>query len=245
MNITTAAMRDLWTATWPALADDARVVALARAGNEDARERITTAYMGTVKRIVGKHLCWSDADDIRQAALLGIWQAVKEFDTDKGHRGLAATVQRNILHALGAQFALRFGLHVPTPQRLAWSQIRAEAARRVQDRTAHGDIDDVAAAIAPEFGLSSWDFEEIDAAAHGWARWHTLAPTAPTGPVPDVTDHLGRLATREREVIERRFGLAARPQETEDEAAASMAVTPRRVRQIQAAALTKLRAMAA
>jgi DNA-directed RNA polymerase specialized sigma subunit len=272
VGITAAAIRDLWQNDHAAIVgDEAALVALALSDEpsldrEAAREALTAAYVGgPVKRIVAVHSRRSDADDIRQSALEGLWRGLNAFNPAK-HRRPVATIEREVLAALDAVHAARFGMKVPEAQRLAYSKARDEAVRRTLADDGYGvDIDDLAADIAPEFGLSTVDywhvyrvvhFGEVQAngeALEATARrghseggepisslWESATPNVAHEPV--VLALLDGLTDREREVIGYRFGLDGKPAHTEDETAAALGLTDRRIRQIQAAALAKLRA---
>lgn len=271
-DLTTAAERALWADTHEAFAtdgDEQFAIMLAKAGDEAAKEAITRAYMPALKTIVRRHhgdATWRQ--DVRQTALLGLWEAVAQFDPSR-HRRLAALVNRRVFAALSDAHAARFAMSVPEPQRLAYAKARNEAAKLVQTDAGTGpDLVDLAAEMAPEFGLSTVDYWLVDRVIHlgevlpsgevihtgedafeakdAYAQPEAVAPLWPDdepAPVRDalVSGLLDLLDNREREVIGRRFGVAGYATETEDEAAASMALSARRVRQIQAAALAKLR----
>lgn len=272
IGITAAAIRDLWGADHPAVAgDEAALVELALSGEDStarevARETLTAAYVGgPVKRIIAVHTRREDAEDIRQSAAEGIWRGLNAFDPAK-HRRPVATIQREVLAALDEVHAARFGLKVPEADRLKYTKVRAEAAKRAH--TALGStrsLDELAAVIAPEFGLTADEYwriyrvtamgevqtsgEALEATARRAAGneggepfdaiWQEVTPNVGHNVLVDA--FLGYLDDREREVIARRFGLGGFSAHTEDEAAAELKLTPRRIRQIQAAALAKLR----
>jgi DNA-directed RNA polymerase specialized sigma subunit len=271
IGITAAAIRELWGAEHPAVAgDEAALVELALTGEdttarEVARETLTAAYVGgPVKRIIALHTRREDAEDIRQSAAEGIWRGLNAFNPAK-HRRPVATIQREVLAALDEVHAARFGLKVPEVDRLKYAKARAEAAKRIVAENGDGrGIEDLAAEIAPEFGLSTSDYWHVDRVVHlgevqanGEAQEATARRAAGEGGEPFdaiwseatpnvghdtlVEAFLGYLDDREREVIARRFGLDGFPAHTEDEAAAALNLSDRRIRQIQAAALSKLR----
>jgi DNA-directed RNA polymerase specialized sigma subunit len=285
IGITAAAIRDLWAHEHAAIVgDEAALVALALSGEpssarEAAREALTAAYVGgPVKRIVSVHSRRSDSEDIRQSALEGLWRGLNNFDPAK-HRRPVATIEREVLAALDVVHAARFGMKIPEAQRLAYSKARDEAARRTVAEDGSGPyVDDLAAEIAPEFGLSTVDYWHVRRVVHfgevqangealeATARrshseggepiaslWEAATPNVTHEPL--VAAMLDGLDDREREVIARMYGLDGHPVHTEAETGHALGLTVtveqskgtgerekcRRVRQIQAAALAKLR----
>lgn len=167
------AVRDLWSQDehpgFPSAEAEAAAVELARSphwspAREAAREALTAAYMPAIKAIIKRHA--GDADwheDVQQTALLGFWEGVAQFDPAR-HRRLAALVQRRVLAALSDAHAARFGMTVPEAHRLAYAKIRAEAAKVAQNDPR--SLDDIAAALAPSFGLSALDYWHVDRVVH-------------------------------------------------------------------------------
>lgn len=248
-------MRDLWTRTWPGLGDDEhRVVALAlsdakTAKAEAAREALTASYMSIARSIVRFHMN-RDSEDVRQTALLGMWQGFREYDPARHTRPLA-TVQLNIRRALSARAGARFHLSINEHDRLAYSRANA----------AHPEDIEAAAAAAPEHGLPTPAFWSVYYSMHTQsvapdgtlavdredAVSQTLTPLVeapePASPatVALVEALLARLDETERRVIALRFGLDGEPAHTKEEAARVLGRSVRRVLQIQAAALDKMR----
>lgn len=272
-------IRTLWSDEHPHIATAAEERALIDLAHspewsttrEDARERLTVASIGAIKRLVRNYKFAPDwHEDAQQTALLGLWEAVAAFDPAKGHRRLAATIVHRVQDTLRALYGGTYSLHVPTADRAAYSKTRAAAAELVQD-THEGELNEVAARLAPEFGLTAesyWyiyhaehalgvapdgsvtaglDSGDIDATSRDYAAQPLVSAILPEIPTPNVESEalvvalLGRLDARERQVVALRFGLDENATHTEDEAAAALSLTPRRVRQIQAAALAKLR----
>ena len=258
IGITAAAIRDLWGNEHPALVgDEAAIVAHALYGDdtaarEVARETLTAAYIGgPVKRIVAAHSRREDAEDVRQSAVEGLWRGLNAFDPAK-HRRPVATIQREVLAALDEVHAARFGMKVPEADRLKFAKANA----------AHPEDVEAAAEGAHAFGLSAEEFWHIyrvqwladlvapgaDSLDGGYGeREAAMSPLLPSAATPNVAHSLlveamlNHLDGREREVIARRFGLDGHPAHTEDECAAALGLSDRRIRQIQAAALAKLR----
>jgi DNA-directed RNA polymerase specialized sigma subunit len=255
IGITAAAIRDLWNDEHPQVSgDEAAAVRFALDGEpstrrEEVREELTRAFIGgPVKRILAIHTRAHDAEDVRQSALEGLWRGFNAFDPSR-HRRPVATIEREVLAALDTIHAARVAMRVPEATRLKFARCIA----------AYPDDVETAAEHADEFDFTPGEFWHVYRVWHtqplsaaftsepGDSRegaalplWESAAPNVEHEPV--VAALLDGLAGREREVIALRFGLDGKPAHTEDEAAAVVGLTPRRVRQIQAAALTKLRA---
>lgn len=235
---------------------------------EAAREALTGAYMGVVKSILIYHTGADTRDDLRQTALVGLWHGFREAERTGRHPRV--TVQRSVLHALSAAHAARFGMTVPEAERLTYAKVRKLAAEQVQTDPSGSDVDMLAAELAPEHGMSEADYWRIhrvttlgevlptgdavqgtarrrsgDDAGSGEASEHSAPLVEPSteNPVADalVAALLDRLDPAERRVIALRYGLDGEPVHTEEEAAAVLTRTTRRVRQIVAGALAKLR----
>lgn len=263
---TGAAMRYLWSGTFDQLGDRERdIIELALSADdtparEAARELATQAYMGVARTIAAAHVRHT-GDDGRQVALLGMWQGFREYNPAKHTRPLA-TIQRNVLRALSDAHAARFGMTIPEPQRLAYAKANAAhpediyaAAEAAPDHGLsaetfwhiyrvlhmHGSVSSDGTITT---GLDSGD---INATGPDYAPQPMISPLVALAEEPNpvqaalVEGLLASLTDREREVVALRFGLDDKAAHTEDEAAAALALTPRRVRQIQAAALAKLR----
>jgi DNA-directed RNA polymerase specialized sigma subunit len=254
IGITAAAIRDLWNDEHPQVAgDEAEAVRFAldstpSTRREEIREELTRAFIGgPVKRILAIHTRSHDAEDVRQSAIEGLWRGLNAFDASK-HRRPIATIEREVLAALDTIHAARVAMKVPEATRLKF--VRCLAAYP-------GDVE-AAAEHAEEFDFTPGEFWHVHRV------WHTASLSAAytdepgdvresfaaslyeqvtpnVGHEPMVAAMLDGLTAREREVIALRFGLDGKPAHTEDEAAAVLGLTPRRIRQIQAAALVSLR----
>lgn len=282
-GITSDDIRDLWQRTWPALGElESTVFELALSDRsirptrtsdreaEAAREALTAAYMGVVKSITVHHAGAADRDDIRQTALVGLWQGFRE--AERGRKRPLETVQRNVLRALSDAHSARFGMTVPEAERLVYAKVRKLAAEQVQTDQGESDVDALAAELAPEHGMTEANYWRVHRVLHlrsiapdgtittglesgdinASGPEHAAQPSTIEGtagaplehsPVRDalVVALLARLTDAERRVIVLRYGLEDQPVHTEEEAAAVLGRTTRRVRQIVAGALAKLR----
>jgi DNA-directed RNA polymerase specialized sigma subunit len=254
IGITAAAIRDLWNDEHPALdGDEASAVRFALDGEpstrrEETREELTRAFIGgPVKRILAIHTRAHDAEDVRQSALEGLWRGFNAFDPSK-HRRPIATIEREVLAALDTIHAARVAMKVPEATRLKFVRCLAAYPGDVETAAEHAEEFDFTAgefwhvhrvwhtaSLSAAFTDEPGDGREGDAAP----LWEPATPNVAHEPM--IAALLDGLTAREREVIALRFGLDGKPAHTEDEAAAVLSLTPRRIRQIQAAALASLR----
>jgi RNA polymerase sigma factor (sigma-70 family) len=251
IGITAAGIRDLWEAEHPGVpnAEAPALVALALSADpstarEEARERLSGAFLGSVvKRVLATHLRSTGAEDMRQTAMEGVWRGLNAYDPAK-HRSPVATLQLSVLAALNDAHAARYAMTVPEKVRLRF--VKACDAFP-------GDLE-AAAEHADEQGLTTDEFWHIYRLTFVDAPPSVSAEVAEPdyaplweAATPDVTRDetvavlLAGLSDRERRVIALRFGLDDEAAHTEDETAEVLGLTPRRVRQIQAAALDRLR----
>lgn len=255
IGITAAAIRDLWNDEHPQLAgDEAEAVRFALDGDpstrrEETREELTRAFIGgPVKRILAIHTRSHDAEDVRQSALEGLWRGFHAFDPSR-HRRPVATIEREVLAALDTIHAARVAMKVPEATRLKFVRCLAAYPGDVETAAEHAEEFDFTAgefwhvhrvwhtaSLSAAFTDEPGDGREADAAP----LWEAVTPNVEHEPM--IAALLDGLTGREREVIALRFGLDGKPAHTEDEAAAVLSLTPRRIRQIQAAALASLRA---
>jgi DNA-directed RNA polymerase specialized sigma subunit len=254
IGITAAAIRDLWNDEHPALAgDEASAVRFALDGEpstrrEETREELTRAFIGgPVKRILAIHTRAHVAEDVRQSALEGLWRGFNAFDPSR-HRRPVATIEREVLAALDTIHAARVAMKVPEATRLKYARCLAAYPGDIEAAGEHAEEFDLTpvefwhvhrvwhtASLSAAYNDGPGDARESDAAS----LWEAVTPNV--GHEPMVAALLDGLTAREREVIALRFGLDGKPAHTEDEAAAVLSLTPRRIRQIQAAALVSLR----
>ncbi len=64
---------------------DEEMVRLARAGNRDAEETLLRKYKGVVKkRAASYYMAGADRDDVIQEGMIGVFKAIRDFDSAKG-----------------------------------------------------------------------------------------------------------------------------------------------------------------
>ncbi|MDD5308590.1 MAG: RNA polymerase factor sigma-32 [Deltaproteobacteria bacterium] len=216
--------------------------------------KIANEYRGYGARIL----------DLVQEGSVGLMQAVKRFDPERGYRLLTYAVFwiRSYIHAfiMGTLRMIKIG--TSRAHRKLFFKLRALKGRLGADGMT--DRDEVLAAVAQKVGVSVAEAEEMD--RHLAARDASLdAPSAETGAtlaeivpssLPSQEEQLaeleaeadraarlktamGRLDTRERRVVEARY-LAEEPVQLKT-LGEEMGVTKQRVAQLERRALGKLR----
>jgi RNA polymerase primary sigma factor len=244
--------RDALLATLAEIGRAQRAVARAKAELVEANLRLSVTIARQFRR--------SDVPlvDLAQEGNLGLIRAADRFDYRRGHRFSTYAVwwiKQSIRRAI-----LRQGEGLRIPAHLAEARSRAFRVRR--DFLAQHGRDPTAEEVATRAGLSLDRLRAIDELS--------LQPLRLDAPVGDDGDtSLGELVAgeslpadeilarrrlvedahalvdslnpREREVIIRRFGLHDREDETLEEIGRSASLTRERIRQVEAAALAKLR----
>lgn len=234
-----------------------RVAEAMRAGVE-ARQRLVTANLGWVvrlaRRATGPGLA---VDDLLQAGAIGLWEAAERFDPDRGRFTTWATffvreeigraledggpglrvrleVRREAAQARAAQEQLAELLHrAPTAEEIAATTgLTAAAVRRVlslRPRPASLDDDDT---LPAELVLED---PRVKVEQEVLARARATA----------ARRLLGELPARQAEVVRLRFGLDDGTERNRAEVGRMLSLSRERVRQIEEAALERLRSLAA
>jgi RNA polymerase sigma factor (sigma-70 family) len=242
-----------WTACAEPFAegdDERAVLRAAKAGDEVARERVIRAYLPALRNgmrrlnlTAVRESAQVERDDARQAAILGLFEALAAFDPDK-HHSLAGLAPRYITGALSALTDTVFGYAVPERTRERYAQVM---------RAADGDPD-AAAAMAPAYKLATDTFWEVHLSyavtgAYDSELSHADDPAAPWTPreftaAEDAvltTAALSALDDHERAVVALSYGIGTDNPLTIREVADRLGVTKSAAHRTLSAALVKMR----
>jgi RNA polymerase nonessential primary-like sigma factor len=242
--------------------DEQRYARLAQEGNKAARERMIVCNLRLVVKIARRYMYRGlELADLIEEGNLGLLRAVEKFDPERGFRfstygtwWIRQTIERALMNQ---------GRTVRLPIHIA-KELNAykRAARKIaQDQHHEASVGEIAEVLEREVGDVQRHMrygERITSMSTPLSDDpdHSLLEMIPDENNIDPADLLqgellcGRvdvwlqqLESKQREVIERRFGLRGHEPHTLESIGEILGVTRERVRQIQIEALTRLRRM--
>lgn len=232
-----------------------------QAGDQWARQRMVECNLRLVVKLAMRYSQRGMAVmDLIEEGNLGLIRAVEKFDPEKGFRfstygtwWIRQAIERGIMNQ---GRSVRFPIHVAK----ALNRYQSTARRLSQELNQTATPEQVATELnedpraVRDLMEQAGDAISLDVSygeEGGAALVETLS--APDGdpaadleeplPMAELTEHMGQLSEREREVLTLRFGLGGHEQATLEEVGERIGITRERVRQIQIKALGRLHAL--
>ncbi len=235
---------------------------LAQQGDQAARERMIVCNLRLVVKIARRYMYRGlELADLIEEGNLGLLRAVEKFDPERGFRfstygtwWIRQTIERALMNQgrtvrLPIHIAKELNAYKRAARKIAQNQQREASAGEIADELER-DLDDVQRHLRYGERISSMNSPLHDDPDH------SLLETIPDENNLDpaellqcellhsrVDAWLSQLEIKQREVVERRFGLHGHEPHTLEAIGELLGVTRERVRQIQIDALKRLRRM--
>ena len=241
-------------------AEEVKYSRLAQAGSEAGRKRMIESNLRLVVKIARRYTNRGLAFlDLIEEGNLGLIRAVEKFDPERGFRfstyatwWIRQTIERAIMNQTRT---IRLPIHVVKEINCYLRAARSLAQKLDHEPSAeeiaellHKPIQDVEAMLGLNERIASTDSMILNDPAR--TLLDTLADEQAEDPSEviaveevhvNIEECLAQLSDKQREVVERRFGLHGYSVSTLEEVGKEIGVTRERVRQIQMDALKKLR----
>ena len=241
--------------------EEKKFARLALKGDESARQRMIESNLRLVVKISRRYINRGlPLLDLIEEGNLGLIHAVEKFDPERGFRfstyatwWIRQTIERAIMNQSGS---VRLPIHVikdintclRAARSIRQSQEREPSVTDIAEYLQR-DVADVERLISlhERVTLRSGNVDETGAGPVDRLRARRDSEPPRCAQKDDLSDIVERwvceLSEKQREVVERRFGLHGYRRETLERIGEEIGVTRERVRQIQLEALRNLRAM--
>jgi RNA polymerase primary sigma factor len=238
-------------------ADERELARRIEHGDERARERMIEANLLLVVSVAKRYRhSGMPLADLIQEGTIGLIRAVEKFDYRRGHRFSTYAVFRIREHVSRAVAEKSRLVRLPSKANARLMELR-RAERELRARTGRAPSSEE---LAVAVDMTRIEVEQLLRAAaplasldeplgeDGALLRDLLPDTGATDPFelpdldsPDLDALLGALSPRQREVIERRFGLAGHEAAAAEAIARALGITRSRVQQLESDALQRMR----
>lgn len=253
-------LNEIGTSPLLTAAEEVKYSRLAQAGNEAGRKRMIESNLRLVVKIARRYTNRGLAFlDLIEEGNLGLIRAVEKFDPERGFRfstyatwWIRQTIERAIMNQTRT---IRLPIHVVKEINTYLRAARSLAQKLDHEPSAeeiaellHKPIRDVEELLGLNERIASTDSMILNDPAK--TLLDTIADDQAEDPAEVIADEevhasieecLAQLSDKQREVVERRFGLHGYSVSTLEEVGREIGVTRERVRQIQMDALKKLK----
>jgi RNA polymerase nonessential primary-like sigma factor len=240
--------------------EEVRLARLAQQGDEDARNHMIESNLRLVVKIARRYMNRGLAFlDLIEEGNLGLIRAVEKFDPERGFRfstygtwWIRQTIERAIMNQTRT---IRLPIHIVKELNTYLRAARSLAQKLDHEPSAEEiaelldkPLEDVERMLWLNERISSTDSSVMNDS--GKTLLDTLADNNASDPTEtlqeegvnsNIEECLSQLSDKQREVVERRFGLHGYSVSTLEEVGQEIGVTRERVRQIQMDALKKLK----
>ena len=247
--------------------EEAELVQRMRAGDEAAREKLTTANLRFVYAVAKRYANSDNLLDLVQEGNKGLITALDSFDPEKGTRFLSCAVwyiTRTILAYInGENMLIRKTNNTKTVYKIPKIRDKFYA-----ENSRYPDVDELAAILETEYGLKIKDktdlldisttsintcFDDEDARAFENTPYFTEKTAVDNDYLPEMNEEhnsivsgilMSNLSEKEQTIIRMAFGIGYNKEYTNAEIGEELGMSGERVRQLRHAAVEKMRELA-
>lgn len=247
--------------------EEAELVQRMRAGDEAAREKLTTANLRFVYAVAKRYANSDNLLDLVQEGNKGLITALDSFDPEKGTRFLSCAVwyiTRTILAYInGENMLIRKTNNTKTVYKIPKIRDKFYA-----ENSRYPDVDELAAILETEYGLKIKDktdlldisttsintcFDDEDARAFENTPYFTEKTAVDNDYLPEMNEEhnsivsgilMSNLSEKEQTIIRMAFGIGYNKEYTNAEIAEEIGMSSERVRQLKNGAIEKMKKLA-